>query len=194
MRILFTSLLSLSASVVVVSVSGLDVSNNNLSDAIFIEGTPTGNLRRVLNGQDQGATDRGSRMLQGEAKDKNKGISGDFQEESSSPNTPGEGNGEGQGTTKGAGYGVSVSGGSCIVPYDPCPLNTGSSCCCGYSCISGASGSFITGTCRRPSGGPPATCACLGDGCCDEGACCSPFVCKGDRGKGECVLPKVLPN
>ena len=116
MRILFTSLLSLSASVVVVSVSGLDVSNNNLSDAIFIEGTPTGNLRRVLKGQDQGETDRGSRMLQGETKTdpppastKNHGIFDDFQEESSSTNTPGEGNGEGQGTTKGVGYGVGNS-------------------------------------------------------------------------------------
>ena len=110
MRILFTSLLSLSASVVVVSVSGLDVSNNNLSDAIFIEGTPTGNLRRVLKGQDQGATDRGSRMLQGKTKTdpspENNGIFGDFQQKSSSTNTPGEGNGEGQGTTNGQGYGA----------------------------------------------------------------------------------------
>ena len=109
MRILFTSLLSLSASVD--AVSGLDVSNKNLSDAIFIEveGTPTGNLRRVLKGQDQGATDRGSRMLQGEAKTdpppatstKNNGIFDNFQGKS-----PGEGNGDGQGTTKGVGYGV----------------------------------------------------------------------------------------
>ena len=141
MRILFTSLLSLSASVVVVSVSGLDVSNNNLSDAIFIEveGTPTGNLRRVLKGQDQGATDRGIRMLQGETKtnpsiasDENNGIFDDFQGKS-----PGEGvNGDGQGTTKGVGIGV--GGGSCA----------GSACsatnpCSGCACIC----SLSAGTC-----------------------------------------------